>query len=110
MFHLTKVAGAFLAGALAFGATAMAPPPEVSSRVVIYGDLDLSTRQGDQALLKRLNAAAVKDCGGYPDLADLDVYLRFDKCFTDAMNGAIRSVGNRSVTALYEHKASRRLG
>jgi UrcA family protein len=77
------------------GATAMAPTPQVSSRVVIYGDLDLSTPQGGQALLKRLNAAAVKDCGGYPDGVDLDVYLRFDKCCTDAMNRAIRSVGNR---------------
>jgi len=110
MFHVIKVAGAFLAGALAFGATAMAPPPEVSSRVVIYGDIDLSTQQGDRALLKRLNAAAVKDCGGYPDSVDLDVYLRFDKCFTDAMNGAIQSIGNRSVTAFYERKAGRRLG
>jgi UrcA family protein len=110
MPQVIKVAGAFLAGALAFGATAMAPPPKVSSRVVTYGDLDLSTRQGEQALLKRLNAAAVKDCGGYPDTIDLDADMRFDACLTNAMNGAVRSVGNRSLLALYERETGQSPG
>ena len=110
MPHVNKFANAFLAGALAFGPTAMTPPPKVSSRVVTYGDLDLSTPQGDQALLKRLNAAAVKDCGGYPDLIDFDASMRFNTCVTNALNAAVRTVGNRSLLALYERETGQSPG
>lgn len=75
------------------------------SRVVAYGDLDLTVADGASTLYQRLKLAARGVCkmadGGYGDPAG---WLR---CYHDALVDAVRDLGNDRVTALYngEHKA-----
>lgn len=97
---------ALASSALAFAPAALASGPvvEVRSRVVSYGDLDLGTRAGDQTLLKRIDHAATKACGGFPGGPDPAPYKRFDQCRAEAMDNAVHDVGNVAVSRLYDRE------
>jgi len=75
------------------------------SRVVNYGDLDLTSAAGASALYRRLKLAAREVCmtrdGAYGDPM---VWLQ---CFHDALIRAVRDLGNARVIDLYnrEHGA-----
>lgn len=70
------------------------------SRVVEYGDLDLTSTAGASALYRRLKLAAREVCmtpdGEYGDPM---VWLQ---CFHHALMRAVRDLGNARVIALYD--------
>lgn len=116
MYRSIKITHGLIAGALAVSGLTLAPAAQAStvvqnrSRVVTYNDLDLATPGGDKALLKRIDHAAVKACGGYPEGPDRDVYRRFDECHANAMTGAVRSLNNASVSRIYDRDMHTRNG
>ena len=116
MYRSIKITHGLLAGILAFSGMALTPAAQAStlvqvrSKVVTYGDLNLGTTGGDKALLKRIDRAAVKACGGYPDGPDRGAYQRFNACHADAMSSAVRSVNNESVSRLYDRDMRTRNG
>jgi UrcA family protein len=56
-----------------------------------YGDLNLTTRQGKQALVRRIQRAADLVCGA-PDALDLTREASYRNCVTNATNGALSQV------------------
>ena len=72
MYRPIRITHGLAIVALAFSGLALSPAALAStlvqtrSRDVSYSDLNLATRGGDKALLKRINHAAVEACGGYP--------------------------------------------
>jgi UrcA family protein len=77
----------------------------IRSRVVNYGDLDLTSAAGASALYRRLKLAAREVCmTADGDYGDPEVWLR---CFHDALLGAVGDLDNARVISLYnrEHGA-----
>jgi UrcA family protein len=56
-----------------------------------YEDLNLTTRQGKQALIRRIQRAADLVCGA-PDTRDLMREASYRNCVTNATNGALSHV------------------
>ena len=116
MYRPIKITHGLIIGVLAISGVALTPAAQAStvvqvrSKVVSYGDLNLGTRSGDEALLKRIDRAAVKACGGYPEGPSRDAYQRFNECHADAMTNAVRSVNNISVSRLYDRDMRTRMG
>jgi UrcA family protein len=74
-------------------------PAQTRSVVVKLGDLDLSGAASASALYQRFKHAAREVCkrpdGGF---GDPEAFLH---CYHDALAGAVRDLGNASVTAQY---------
>lgn len=93
--------------ALAFSSFAMiahAGPRDqqtTASLEVFYGDLNLSHPMGADAMMRRLNAAAAKVCGGQPDSRELRERMAFRACLREAVSGAVREVNAPLLTALF---------
>jgi len=116
MYRPIKISHGLIIGVLAASGMTLASAAQAStlvqvrSKVVNYGDLNLGTAGGDKALLKRIDHAAVKACGGYPDSPDRDAYQRFNECHANAMTTAVRLVNNASVSRLYDRDMHTRNG
>lgn len=101
---------AFAAAAVLLSASTAASADEYVSRSVdvVYGDLDLSTAAGQGALERRIDAATITACGGYPAFhpSYRDAPLFYDKAFArcraEARHKAIANLNLRGV-----HVASR---
>jgi len=74
---------------------------EVQRIDVAYGDLDLSTSEGAERFLVRLRTAAIRVCGGRPDLRDLEARRAFKECVDRNMNNAVAQLRAPRVTALH---------
>lgn len=91
--------------ALALSASAAVAPSLAQSvgehiRVTVsYADLDIGHAPGAQILLRRLDAAAVKACGGAPDIRLLTERAAFDKCRRMALDEAVVQVNAPALTA-----------
>jgi len=84
--------------ALSLAATAHAKEPDVHtvSVTVPYADLDLSSGAGTAILQTRI-AGAVKAVCGRPDSRDLHSWSAWQKCRTDAMEGAVQQLASARV-------------
>jgi len=98
---------------LAAGATlscavpALAQISDTVPRVTVkYSDLDIGSRDGAQALLKRLEAAANTACGGAPDIRQLDQLASFEACRKSALARAVAAVDSPMLTAM-AHRGAR---
>ena len=69
--------------------------------VVSYEDLDVSHPAGAQILIGRLQQAASKVCDGQPDIRDLERLALYRACARQAMDEAVASVGEPTVSELY---------
>ena len=67
---------------------------------VKYGDLDVGSRTGAQALLKRIETAAGAVCGGAPDIRQLSQLASFQTCRRSAVARAVVAVDLPMLTAL----------
>jgi UrcA family protein len=94
--------GVMLGLSLLCTAAALATPsgdPQNSMRVH-YSDLDLSRPEGAQKLYRRIEFAARLVCDSYAsnELERRKVYL---KCYSKAVNEAVRKVGSDKLTAIH---------
>lgn len=93
--------------ALAFSCVAMSAQAQsrdlstTTSLEVFYGDLNLSHPMGAETLMRRLNAAAVKVCGGEPSARELREKAAFRTCLRDAVADAVREVNAPLLTLLF---------
>jgi UrcA family protein len=75
---------------------------EVQRLSVAYGDLDLNTSAGAQRFLQRLESAAVRVCGGRPDIRDLEARRAFKECVQRNMDRAVAQLRSPRVTQLHQ--------
>jgi UrcA family protein len=74
---------------------------EVQRLSVAYGDLDLNTSAGAQRFLDRLRQAAVRVCGGRPDIRDFEARRAFKACVDRSMDRAVAEIRAPRVTQLH---------
>jgi UrcA family protein len=72
----------------------------VPSVAVKYGDLNIASPAGAQALLKRIEAAANSACGGAPDIRQFDQLADFEACRRSAVARAVVAVDSPMLTAM----------
>ena len=92
----------------AFAAVAPTNASNVSDGVrsldVTYSDLNLGSRAGAEALLRRIKAAASQVCGGGlrgSTMRDVRENRTYRVCVRTAIDGAVRQVNAPLVTALH---------
>lgn len=101
------IVGTSVLGASLTSAALAAPPTDTVQLAVDYADLDLTTRDGLEVLHRRIVAAARTVCPA-PRNADVKLKGLARECRTQAIEGALRSIGNAELAAL--HAASRSRG
>lgn len=113
----TAIASAFVIAALGFGLTAPVGATVARSQnleetyrtTVHYGDLDLKTNQGADALYSRINLAATRVCED-----ESEPYVRltrtYEECRHEAISGAVKEINNSLVTRAYEQHAAKLSG
>jgi UrcA family protein len=103
---LSAAVGLWLAAITTEIAAAETPPQ--TTEAVTYGDLDLATTEGAQALLKRIDLAAKRICGPEPSHSPLEpraaAYYR--DCVTASADAAVARVGSPVMQALHEDTQS----
>jgi UrcA family protein len=82
---------------------------EGNSTVVKFGDLNLQSTDGAEALYRRIQRAANKVCWDSRDIHVLNDTARRD-CVERAVAKAVSDVDNRHLTALYTRKSHKALG
>jgi UrcA family protein len=101
---------ALAVGSLALAPAAMAEPDTVRpvSAAVSYADLDLSTEDGANAVLQRINVAARDMCGGKPIHSPLfpRAATQFDSCVSQAVDSAVAGLDAPVVLAFHKAGAS----
>jgi UrcA family protein len=89
--------------ALTLSAVAAASSPQVESRVVRFGDLDLDSRAGVAVLHKRIRNAAESVCGNLnsrlPMLRDA-----YEQCVAEAIAQSVASVANPNLSDFHASK------
>lgn len=87
--------------------TAQAQPALPRAEAVSIADLDLSTADGARVLLKRLDVAAQRACGGEPVKSPL--FPRepglFEKCVKDAVSTAVRQADQPVLMAIHQEQS-----
>ena len=89
--------------ALALSGVAAAGAPQVESRVVRFGDLNLDSRAGVAVLHKRIHNAAESVCG---NLGSSLLVLRdaYERCVAEAVAQGVTSVGNPNLSNFHASK------
>lgn len=100
------------AACLAMPGPSLAEPlwKETTAVTVSYLGLDLSTTEGAAVLLARIQRAATKACGGYPDWPPLRAREmgRFRTCRDKAVADAVVRLDQPKVTALHDDRLKSR--
>ncbi len=99
------LAACMLSGTLGV-AGAATPADEAPSVVVAYGDLDLGTENGVQALYNRIAAAASRVCPPQ-DGRDLKRFFAFKSCREAAIARAVSEIKSPQLAALRDEHAKR---
>ena len=97
-----------LTAAAAFGLIVAAPAGAQTSEAPIsisvqYADLNLNHAAGANMLLQRINSAAVRACGGAPDIRLPAQRSAFDQCRKAAVSQAVAEVNSPVLTAMVSH-------
>ena len=104
MYRFTTTMMIFALG-LGFQSAHAAPPQDVPSRVVQFGDLDLSGSPGAAVLYRRLKGAAETVCDPLDD-RQLARHMQFKACVQSAISTAVSKVDRPALTAYYEAHTS----
>ena len=92
-FRRTALALAALAACVSLGSAQAASPTATRAVNVSFGDLNLSTDQGTNALYARLTAAAREVCGAYGvDIRNLQDYAAARSCQEQAIAKAVHEL------------------
>jgi UrcA family protein len=102
------LAAAVMLAALSFGAHAdtSTDSPETIIRghsAVYYGDLNIETEQDAKIMLRRIEQAAKKACGGHPTFSTYTGSLdhTFEECRGEAIQRTVKQLGAPMVTRIY---------
>jgi len=106
MYRLTTTM-MVLAMALGFQSAHAAPPKDLLSVLVRFGDLDLSRTEGAKVLYQRLKGAAETVCAPL-DSRDLARRTGFKECMQTAISTAVAKVDQPTLTAYYVARTSGR--
>jgi UrcA family protein len=88
---------------LLWGGTALAGP---ASKVIQYGDLDLSTDAGVHSLYQRIKAAASKVCLRETSAHHgVDERARYFACYKYAVANAVQQLGQARLAALHREQS-----
>jgi UrcA family protein len=99
---------ALLVGAGAAGSAFAASPANGPTLTVAYGDLNLASDQGNNALYARISAAARQVCAAdRVDIRDLGRYAQARSCEAQAIAQAVQAVHSPRLAALYNARAPR---
>jgi len=102
---LPRLVTATIFGALALGCGALsiaADRSDVPQVVVKFGDLNLSNRQGAATLYDRIVTAAYEVCQSFDtDIRYLPSFGKLDACVHRAIAGAVTTVGEPELFAVY---------
>ncbi len=94
----------FAVAALAIAAPAAAQTAEAPISVSVpYADLDIGHAAGAKVLFERIKTAAVRACGGEPDLRQLDQRSRFDQCRAETIGRTVTQLDAPMLTAVASH-------
>jgi UrcA family protein len=96
--------------ALFVGATPVQAASITRQAVVNYSDLNLSREAGARELIRRLEAAAWRACGGAPIFGDYRAWAAHHACTKNAMNDAVANVDQPLVDSLYGLQPRRMAG
>jgi UrcA family protein len=105
-FHRTPalVAAAMLAALTLAGTASLAhadTPSASEKQIVRYGDLNLATQAGLQALYRRIENAAADVCGPSTVTGSRIVSTAWKDCVGSAVRNAVLKVNHPSLTAYY---------
>jgi UrcA family protein len=108
-------AAAVMLAALSFSSCAdtstEAPPSNITGRsAVYYGDLNLNAEQDAKILLRRIERAATRACGGHATFSALTGsvdYPTFEECRGKAFQRAVKQLGAPLVTRIYSETRPR---
>jgi UrcA family protein len=103
---------AVILASLSTGASAdtSGQPSNVTGRsAVYYGDLDLNAPQDAKIMLRRIEQAAKKACGGHRTFNSLTGRLddTFDECWSEALARAVKQLSAPVVTRTYSEARHR---
>jgi UrcA family protein len=97
---IAQVLGASLLAAASLSiAGAASAQSDATSIHVSYADLNLRSDQGARSMLERIDDAAMRVCGGQPDIRQLAERDLFQKCKNQAVDRAVRDLDAPLVTA-----------
>jgi UrcA family protein len=94
---------ALIGGALLGSQVFAAEPTDPPSITVKYGDLNLQTPAGVEALYKRIHIAATQVCDSGGD-RNLSILTYDRKCAAASETQAIEKVHNAALSAFYQRK------
>jgi UrcA family protein len=107
-------AAAGILAALCFGAhgatsTDSAPTRITGRSVVYYGDLDLNAEEDAKTMLKRIEEAAKKACGGHATFSSITGSLdrTFEECRERSVQRTVIQLGATMVTRIYSETRPR---
>jgi UrcA family protein len=107
-------AAAAILAALSFGAhadTSTDGPGTIfrGRSVVYYGDLNIETEQDAKIMLRRIERAAKKACGGHATFSTYTGSLdqTFEECRDEAIQRTVKRLGAPMVTRIYSEARSR---
>ena len=81
-------------------ASAATPSGDTVSVTISYGDLDLNTNTGAQAMFARITHAANEICGPQPDSQLLDRAPAYKGCMSTVTRRALTMLGSARVSAV----------
>lgn len=88
--------GAFVTGA----ASAATPDPDSVSVVLQFSSDELALPGGPERLYARIQRVAHAICGT-PEVRDLQLVFKAERCYDAAVNNAVAKIGASSLTALH---------
>jgi UrcA family protein len=100
-------------GTLALASALLAPHATYAddqrpTAAVRYGDLNLDTPTGIDALYRRIQVAAQEVCKDYAPHGTLAPSAAHHLCMSNAVSGAVRSVGSTALAAYYSERGDHR--
>lgn len=101
---MVAAAGMLLSAAVAAEPTDEFAVPELE---ITYGDLDLTSAEGVQALHRRLKAAAERVCPRTDGRVSVEQKAAARDCRKQALDRAVRDIGSPELAALHTATAPR---
>lgn len=77
-------------------------PPTITVR---FGDLNLDTRTGVEALFRRIKIAAAEVCQKYGPRGTYLPSVAHRSCMKNAVSGAVSDIGSAALKAYYNERA-----
>jgi len=99
-------AGLFTLICAASGGEAVAAEPAALTKIVHYGDLNLDSEQGAQALYARLRGAAKQVCAPFESI-EMTRRRLWQNCINDAVANAVVQVDKTTLSSLHVQVVNR---